>query len=84
MAFAAGNKGLFGGLLRFGLTATTHVDGRFTIENVPSIPLKMRVFSQGSLGGRDPGAVIGGPEVTPTAGETTTVEVGGPARDTVG
>ena len=66
------------------MSATTHVDGRFTVENAPSIPLKMRVFPQGSLGSRDQEAVIEGPEVTPKPGETTTVEVGGPARDTVG
>ena len=65
------DRGLFGFNIHFRRRAATHTDGRFVIENVPSIPFTVTIL-QGEQQTQ-------GPEVTPAPGETTAVEVGGPA-----
>ena len=65
------DRGLFGPNIHFHLRAATHTDGKFVVQNVPSIPLTVTT-NQGEQ-------LTQGPEITPAPGETTTVEVGGTA-----
>jgi protocatechuate 3,4-dioxygenase beta subunit len=75
VTLSPGNQGaLFGGNIRFGFRAATHVDGRFVFENVPSANWRADV-----QGGNGPGV-----EVAPEPGKTQSIELGGPGTPGVG
>ena len=70
------DRGLFGFNIHFQLRAATHTDGKFAIDKVPSLPFNVTIGHGEQQ--------THGPEINPPPGETTTVEVGGPAGAAVG